>query len=128
MDQTTVWKPALAELLGTFAFFFIGAGAAAAIGSQGAAGLVGVALAHGLALMTMIYTFGHVSGTHVNPAVTISMMATGRLKGRLGLAYIVSQLIGAGIAGFFLSQIFPAGPETGYLGTTDLAKNVTIFF
>lgn len=128
MDQRTLWKPALAELIGTFALVFIGAGAGAAIGSpgNGAAGLVGVALAHGLVLMAMIYALGHLSGTHVNPAVTISMMATGRLKGRLGVAYLVSQLIGAGLAGFLLSQIFPAGPETGYLGTTDLGKDVGV--
>lgn len=126
MDQATVWKPALAELIGTFALVFIGAGTGAAIGSpaNGAAGLLGVALAHGLVLMTMIYALGHLSGAHVNPAVTISMMATGRLKGRLGLVYIISQLIGSGIAGLFLSQIFAAGPETGYLGTTDLGKDV----
>jgi glycerol uptake facilitator-like aquaporin len=62
-------KPAIAELIGTFALTFIGAMAIA----NGQAGLVGVAFAHGLTLMIMVYALGAISGAHVNPAVTLGL-------------------------------------------------------
>ena len=65
----------LAEFIGTFALIFIGAGA----GALGIGGLVGVALAHGLVVLGFAYSYGHISGTHINPAVTLGVWAAGKI-------------------------------------------------
>ena len=65
----------LAEFIGTFALIFIGAGA----GALGIGGLVGVAFAHGLVVLGFAYAYGHISGTHINPAVTLGVWAAGKI-------------------------------------------------
>jgi aquaporin Z len=87
--------PALiAELIGTFALIFIGAGA----GALDAGGLVGVALAHGLVLVGFAYAYGHASGAHFNPAVTLGVWLAGKMDAGRALSYVVFQVIG-GILG-----------------------------
>jgi len=88
--------PYLAEALGTFALVFGGAGAAAVnAASDGAVGNTGVGLAFGLIVMAVIFTFGHVSGAHINPAISLAFRFIGRIStGRL-LGYMSAQLIGA---------------------------------
>lgn len=121
------WDKYLAEAIATFALVFVGAGAVAANATyNGALGLVGIALAHGLVLMSMIYATRHISGGHVNPAVTIAMLATKKMQVKDGIKYIVFQLIGASIAGLFLSVIFASAPASVHLGVTDLAANVSV--
>jgi glycerol uptake facilitator-like aquaporin len=95
-------KAYAAEFIGTFALTFVGAGAIA----NGQAGLVGVALAHGVAIMTMIYALGHISGIHINPAVTVGVWLGGKLKASDAIAYIIAQVLGATVAGFLLLMVF----------------------
>ncbi len=117
-------KAYLAELIGTFALVFIGAGAVTVNAvTGGALGLLGVALAHGLVLMSMIYAVGHISGTHVNPAVTLAMLATGKMQLEKAAGYIVAQLAGAALAGGLLVAIF-SSPQAAasHYGLTDLAQ------
>lgn len=94
-------KVFVAELIGTFALVFIGAGA----GVVGA-GLVGVALAHGLTIVAFAYSFGHISGTHINPAVTLALALQGVVKWMDALvSYWIPQFLGAILAAFFLHTI-----------------------
>ena len=120
------WNKYLAEAIATFALVFIGAGAVLANATYtNSLGLVGVALAHGLVLMSMIYATRHISGGHVNPAVTIAMLVTKKMQIKEGISYIVFQLVGAAIAGLFLSVIFVGAPASAHLGVTDLAPGVS---
>ena len=95
----------LAELLGTFLFFAIGLSSVQAVGAlDGAAPLlVVVPLAFGLGLLAAIFAFGHISGGHFNPAVTIAMVIDGRTTPADAAGYIISQVIGAiGASGLVL--------------------------
>lgn len=122
-----LWKAALAELIGTFILVFIGAGAILAdVMSGGKVGLPGIALAHAVALATAVSATGHLSGGHINPAVTGAFVATGRLPLGPGLAYVLAQLAGASAGAFFLSAVFPEGVRTAAaLGTPALAPGVS---
>ncbi len=120
--------PLFAELVGTFAFVFIGAGSIITNTLlHGAIGLVGIALAHGLALSIVISVFGATSGGHVNPAVTVGFLLTRRIKPLLGILYIVAQLVGATLAGLLLQAIFPQAIwQAAQLGTPDLAPGISL--
>jgi aquaporin Z len=100
----------LAEAIGTFFLCF--AGIAAILSTQppinSGIGLVGIALAHGLALSIAVSCFGGISGGLVNPALTIGFLVTGRLKPPLAALYIVAQLVGATVAALACRAIFPA--------------------
>src|SRR5690349_13499341 len=100
-------KRAVAELLGTFWLVFGGCGSAvlAATFPGVGIGLVGVSLAFGLTVVTMAYAVGHVSGGHFNPAVTLGLLAGGRVPARDVVPYIVAQVIGAVLAAWVLSII-----------------------
>src|SRR4249920_2338878 len=92
-------KRAFAEFIGTFWLVFGGCGSAvlaAAFPSLGI-GFVGVALAFGLTLLTMAFAIGHISGCHINPAVTVGLVAGGRFPARELVPYVVAQVLG-GIA------------------------------
>lgn len=111
----------LAELVGTFTLVFIGAGAGALAAATGG-GIVGVALAHGIALTVIVYSWGSISGAHVNPAVTFSLALVGRLEWAKAIRYWIAQLVGAAIAGYLL--LFLLG-TTGSLGMTLPAASVS---
>ncbi|MBI5228001.1 aquaporin [Candidatus Micrarchaeota archaeon] len=123
-------KKYLAEFLGAFALIFIGAGAVLVNGlTGGAVGLVGIALAHGLVLMTMIYGMAHISGAHFNPAVTIAMLANKRINLSDAAGYILSQLTGAGVAGFLLFFLYPtatSGQLYGFPTTIGLGFGIAL--
>ena len=125
-----------AELIGTFVLVFAGCGSFVAIStlgllgtSSGAFGLsfavVGIALAFGLSLLVMVYTIGGVSGCHINPAVTVSMLAAGRIKAKDAAVYVAVQCIGAILGALLLYWIATGSPfydlslyglaENGYL-------------
>jgi MIP family channel proteins len=125
--RTSLVRPVVAELVGTFAFVFIGAGAIVTnTMTHGAVGLLGIALAHGLALSIMISVFGATSGGHFNPAVTIGFLVTRRIAPLLALLYIVAQLVGATLAGLLLRIIFPEAVwQAAQLGTPNLAPGVS---
>jgi MIP family channel proteins len=99
----------LAEFLGTFFLCFAGIaailGGTPAVGSN--IGLVGIALAHGLALSVAVATFGGVSGAHLNPAVTLAALAIGRTSPPGAAGYIVAQLAGATTASLICRTVFP---------------------
>lgn len=118
MTHESLGRALVAEFVGTFALIFIGAGAAA----LGVGGLVGVALAHGLVVAGFAYAYGHLSGTHVNPAVSIGVWAAGKMDAGRALSYVVFQLLG-GIAGAFALRFVLGGPGTG-LGATTLARGL----
>jgi MIP family channel proteins len=93
----------VAEFLGTFALMFFGAGAI----MVGSGGLLGVALAHGLAIALMVTAFGHISGGHFNPAITLGFLVTKRIEAALAGVYWVMQFAGATVAALLLWWIFP---------------------
>ncbi len=98
-------KVAVAEFVATFALIFIGAGASVATGLG--LDLTGVALAHGLVLAIMISITAHISGGHVNPAVTIGLWVAGKTPTPTVLIYIVAQLLGAIAGAFLLKYVVP---------------------
>jgi MIP family channel proteins len=107
-------RPCLAEFLGTFYLCFAGIGAilcnTPSVG--GASGLLGIALAHGIALSIAVNVFGGESGAHLNPAVTAGFLVTGRIAPPLAAAYVVAQLLGATTAAGFCRVIFPVEAVT----------------
>jgi aquaporin Z len=106
-------KP-LAEAFGTFALVFAGTGAIVIDHvSGGAISHAGIALTFGLVVMAMIYTFGDISGAHLNPAVTLAFAASGRFAWREVPGYIGAQIVGAFAASGALRLLFPGHATLG---------------
>jgi aquaporin Z len=100
----------LAELIGTFFLCFAGIAAILSVQKpvESGAGIIGIALAHGLALSVAVNAFGGVSGAHFNPAVTIALLITRRISGVRAVQYILAQLAGASLAAWACACFFPA--------------------
>jgi aquaporin Z len=116
-------KRATAEFLGTFWLVLGGCGSAvlaAAFPSVGI-GLLGVSLAFGLTVLTMAYAIGHISGCHLNPAVSVGLWAGGRFPASQLLPYIVAQVLGAVVAGGVLYLI--ASGKAGFDVSAGFASN-----
>ena len=109
---------AIAEFVGTFALLFIGAGAASII--QDTAGVLGVALATGLAIAVMVSAVGHISGGHFNPAVTLGFLVTRRIHPIHAVVYWIVQFGAAALAVLMLKWILPA--STSPYGAPALAQ------
>lgn len=90
-------KVFVAEFIGTFALVFVGAAA-----GLYQVGLLGIAFAYGLTLAVFVYAFGYISGTHINPAVTLGLAVNGNIKWGEAIVYWVAQLSGASLAAFVL--------------------------
>jgi aquaporin Z len=124
----SILKRSVAELLGTFWLVFGGCGSAvlAAKFPEVGIGLVGVSLAFGLTVVTMAYAVGHISGGHFNPAVTLGLLAGGRVKGGDVIPYIVAQVVGAVLAAWLLVCIAGGNgsdPVAGGLASNGFAEH-----
>ena len=109
-------RASLAELVGTFVLVFVGSGAVVVAPLFG---VVVPALAHGLVLVALIYTYGHISGGQFNPAVTLSLFVGGKQDRRQTLRFMLMQFIGAILAGWAISIVVPHGNAefmAGFLG------------
>jgi aquaporin Z len=107
-------KKIVAEFLGTFGLVFAGTGAIVIDQvSGGAITHVGVALTFGLVVLAMVYTFGDISGAHLNPAVTVGFWAARRLPGGDVFPYVASQITGALLASGILRVLFPKNEMLG---------------
>lgn len=118
-------KASLAELIGTFTLVFVGGFAVAS-----AQGVVAAALGHGLILVGIIFVWGHMSGAHVNPAVTASLLVGGKIDLMKAVYYWVAQFAGAIIAAVVLNIIVPgaaAGGQTIGSLTTSAPWAATLF-
>jgi MIP family channel proteins len=112
-------RDSIAEFIGTFMLVFVGAGAVIATRD-----VVAVALAHGLMLAVIVYTFGHFSGAHVNPAVTLGLLVGGKVNTMRAIRYWVAQFAG-GIAAAILLWIVIPEATRGNLGATVPVGEVT---
>lgn len=113
-----------AELLGTFWLVLGGCGSAVLTANFGGAGigLLGVALAFGLTVLTMVFALGHISGGHFNPAISFGLMVGGRFKASDFLFYVIAQVIGATLAAAVLYYI--ASGNAGFdIAVSGLANN-----
>ena len=111
--MNSMTKKGVAEFLGTFWLVLGGCGSAvlAAAFPEVGIGLLGVALAFGLTVVTMAYAIGHISGCHLNPAVTVGLWAGGRFNARDIPLYIIAQVLGAIAAAYVLYMIASGQPD-----------------
>jgi aquaporin NIP len=110
-------RRSLAEGLAAFALVFAGCGAVVTNARyHDQLGVVGIALTFGLIIMAMVYATGHLSGAHINPAVTIAFTLTRHFPGRDALAYVAAQLSGAALGGLVLLAVWTDRPA--HLGAT----------
>jgi MIP family channel proteins len=120
-------RPCIAELLGTFMLCFIGAGAICAwniTSGDDNAGLLGIAIAHGLALSVATTVTMNISGGHLNPAITIMLWVYKKIDNDKALFYIIAQLLGALIAGGLLMLLFGEHAQGARLGTPHINDKV----
>ncbi len=107
MSRAAPWRCMLAEAVGTFGLVFAGTGAIVIDAkTNGGVGHVGVSLTFGLIVMTMIYAIGHVSGAHINPAVTLAFSAVRHFPRRLVPLYLLGQFTGAVLASLLVRGLF----------------------
>jgi aquaporin Z len=123
METKTITK-FWAELFGTLVLVLMGCGSAVIAGANGTSGvgLLGIAFAFGLSVVAMAYAIGHISGCHINPAISIGMVAAGRMKMSEAWVYIVAQIIGA-IAGAAILMVIASGKDGYSLATHGLGQD-----
>jgi aquaporin Z len=120
MSEIASSRKYAAELVGTFVLVFMGCGSATLAGRYN--GYVGISFAFGLSVLAMVYAIGGISGCHINPAISLSMFASGKMKAKDTAAYVVVQCIGAVAAAVLLYAI--AAGNSGYsLAANGLGQN-----
>ena len=112
-------KKIIAEIIGTFVLVLFGTGTAVLGGGADGVGILGVSVAFGLSIVAMAYTIGVVSGCHINPAVTLSMIVNKRMDVKEGLVYMVSQVVGAILGSATLFYFLSASS----IETTNMGQN-----
>ena len=118
-------KKYFAEMVGTFVLTLLGCGTAMFLGCNTPAGVVGTAVAFGLAVVAMAYTIGGISGCHINPAITLGVALSGRMSWKDACGYWCGQVIDGIIAGavlLLLTNVVAAPDLTGGLGTNGVAN------
>jgi aquaporin Z len=120
MSESSNAKKYIAELIGTFVLVLMGCGSA--VFASSAIGFVGISFAFGLSVLAMVYAIGGISGCHINPAVSISMLAAGKISVKDTVAYIVAQCAGAIVGAAALYWIATGNP-TYSLGLNGLGQN-----
>jgi aquaporin Z len=122
--EPTLAKRAIAEAVGTFILVLIGCGAAVALAPSpdNVAGIAGTALAFGFGIAGAIYAVGHISGGHLNPAVSVALTVIGRFKPADLPVYVIAQLVGATLAALVLKGVFT---EADLLGNNAVAEGVS---
>ena len=118
-------KKYIAECVGTFVLTFLGCGTAMFLGCGTPAGVVGTAIAFGLAVVAMAYTIGEISGCHINPAITLGVALSGRMSWKDACGYWIGQVIGGIVAGALLllfTKVVAAPDLTGALGSNGVAN------
>jgi MIP family channel proteins len=122
-------KKYLAEAIGTFCLVFMGTGAIVVNEvSHGQVTHVGISLTFGLVVLAMIYAVGHISGAHLNPAVTLGFFSSGRLEARFVLPYVTAQLAGAVAASATLNAMFSGSSLGITLPSGTLAQSFVMEF
>jgi len=119
--EVTLTQKFIAEVFGTWALTLFGPASVVTLVSilgGGPAALFGIGATFGFIVMIMIYTLGHISGTHINPSVTVALAVVRRVPAKLVGPYIIAQIIGAIIAGLCLYGMFPATGVAVHFGST----------
>ena len=122
LNTFCLMKKYLAEMIGTMVLVLMGCGSAIFAGNAAGAvsagvGTLGVALAFGLSVVAMAYTIGNISGCHINPAITLGVYLSGRMKGREAAMYMLFQVIGAIIGSAILYLLVTQGTHNGPTAT-----------
>ncbi len=122
--ETNTFSKFAAEFFGTMVLVLMGCGSAVIAGANGTTGvgLLGIAFAFGLSVVAMAYAIGHISGCHINPAISIGMVVAGRMKTGEAVIYIIAQVLGA-IAGAGILLLIASGKDGYSLATNGLGQN-----
>ena len=118
--KASLAQKCMAEFFGTFVLVLMGCGSAVLAGSH--VGFLGIAFAFGLSVVAMAYAIGHISGCHINPAITLSMWSTGKISAKETGGYIVAQVLG-GIVGAAVLYYIASGKADYSLAANGLGQN-----
>ena len=114
-------KAYIAEVFGTFTLVFFGVGSAVLAG--GDIGMVGISFAFGISIVAMAYSIGHISGAHLNPAVSLGMLVAGRMPAAHFVGYVIAQIVGAVLAALVV-MVIAKSKVNGYdIAASGLGQN-----